>query len=118
MILNRNDAGLAAAELALAVERHVLESGSIDSVGTVGKLYYSRCCFTPWLVFSNFGISYKSRTPFFLFKGILDLHPGAINSIPSKSHLEIGTLAYEIIVLCAPNFYILVTMKLTSSLVV
>lgn len=38
---SRNDAGLAAAELALAVERHVLESGSIDSVGTVGKL-----CFT------------------------------------------------------------------------
>ncbi|XP_012069782.1 ureidoglycolate hydrolase isoform X3 [Jatropha curcas] len=55
---NRNDAGLAAAELALAVEKHVLESGSIDTVGTVG---------------------------------ILDLHPGAINSIPSKSHLEIDT---------------------------
>ncbi|XP_015887832.3 ureidoglycolate hydrolase [Ziziphus jujuba] len=55
---NRNDAGLAAAELSLAVERHVLESGSIDSVGTVG---------------------------------ILELHPGAINSIPSKSHLEIDT---------------------------
>lgn len=54
----RNDAGLAAAELALAVERHVLESGSIDSVGTVG---------------------------------ILELHPGAINSIPSKSHIEIDT---------------------------
>ncbi|KAK9137709.1 hypothetical protein Sjap_008303 [Stephania japonica] len=54
----RNDAGLAAAELALAVEQHVLESGSIDTVGTVG---------------------------------ILDLHPGAINSIPSKSHLEIDT---------------------------
>ncbi|KAL5542167.1 hypothetical protein UlMin_009877 [Ulmus minor] len=55
---NRNDAGLAAAELALAVEQHVLDSGSIDSVGTVG---------------------------------ILELHPGAINSIPSKSHLEIDT---------------------------
>ncbi|XP_059632403.1 ureidoglycolate hydrolase [Cornus florida] len=55
---NRNDAGLAAAELALTVEKHVLESGSIDTVGTVG---------------------------------ILDLHPGAINSIPSKSHLEIDT---------------------------
>ncbi|RVW55426.1 Ureidoglycolate hydrolase [Vitis vinifera] len=54
---NRNDAGLAAAELALAVEKHVLESGSIDTVGTVG---------------------------------ILELHPGAINSIPSKSHLEIA----------------------------
>ncbi|XVF62952.1 hypothetical protein PTKIN_Ptkin09bG0050200 [Pterospermum kingtungense] len=55
---HRNDAGLAAAELALAVEKHVLESGSVDTVGTVG---------------------------------ILDLHPGAINSIPSKSHLEIDT---------------------------
>ncbi|XP_058745244.1 ureidoglycolate hydrolase isoform X1 [Vicia villosa] len=55
---NRNDAGLAAAELALAVEKHVLESGSIDTVGTVG---------------------------------ILELHPGAINSIPSKSHIEIDT---------------------------
>ncbi|CAK9318707.1 unnamed protein product [Citrullus colocynthis] len=54
----RNDAGLAAAELALAVEKHVLNSGSIDTVGTVG---------------------------------ILELHPGAINSIPSKSHLEIDT---------------------------
>ncbi|XP_015940734.1 ureidoglycolate hydrolase [Arachis duranensis] len=55
---NRNDAGLAAAELALAVEKHVLESGSIDTVGTVG---------------------------------ILELHPGAINSIPSKAHIEIDT---------------------------
>ncbi|KAE9589754.1 hypothetical protein Lal_00021583 [Lupinus albus] len=55
---NRNDAGLAAAELALAVEKHVLESGSIDTVGTVG---------------------------------ILELHPGAINSIPSKSRIEIDT---------------------------
>ncbi|KVI00792.1 Peptidase M20 [Cynara cardunculus var. scolymus] len=54
----RNDAGLAAAELALAVEKHVLESRSIDTVGTVG---------------------------------ILELHPGAINSIPSKSHVEIDT---------------------------
>ncbi|XP_019180746.1 PREDICTED: ureidoglycolate hydrolase [Ipomoea nil] len=54
----RNDAGLAATELALAVEKHVLDSGSIDTVGTVG---------------------------------ILELHPGAINSIPSKSHLEIDT---------------------------
>ncbi|XP_068634111.1 ureidoglycolate hydrolase [Aristolochia californica] len=55
---HRNDAGLAAAELALSVEKHVLESGSVDTVGTVG---------------------------------ILELHPGAINSIPSKSHLEIDT---------------------------
>ncbi|KAG1347451.1 putative ureidoglycolate hydrolase [Cocos nucifera] len=31
----RNDAGLAAAELALAVEKHVLDSGSVDTVGTV-----------------------------------------------------------------------------------
>ncbi|KAL3329007.1 hypothetical protein AABB24_036225 [Solanum stoloniferum] len=54
----RNDAGLAAAELALAVEKHVLDSGSIDTVGTVG---------------------------------ILKLHPGAINSIPSMAHLEIDT---------------------------
>ncbi|XP_076893939.1 ureidoglycolate hydrolase-like [Bidens hawaiensis] len=54
----RNDAGLAAAELALAVEKHVLETGSIDTVGTVG---------------------------------ILEVHPGAINSIPSKSHIEIDT---------------------------
>ncbi|KAK8502794.1 hypothetical protein V6N12_073844 [Hibiscus sabdariffa] len=52
----RNDAGLAAAELTLAVEKHVMDSGSIDTVGTVG---------------------------------ILELHPGAINSIPSKAHLEI-----------------------------
>lgn len=55
---NRNDAGLAAAELALAVEKYVLESGSVDTVGTVG---------------------------------ILDLHPRAVNSIPSKAHLEIDT---------------------------
>ncbi|KAI8002722.1 Ureidoglycolate hydrolase [Camellia lanceoleosa] len=55
---NRHDAGLAAAELALEVEKHVLESGSIDTVGTVG---------------------------------ILELHPGAVNSIPRKSHLEIDT---------------------------
>ncbi|KAB2625539.1 ureidoglycolate hydrolase-like [Pyrus ussuriensis x Pyrus communis] len=45
---NRNDAGLAAAELVLAVERHI----------------------RIWIC-------------------ILELHPGAINSIPSKSHLEI-----------------------------
>lgn len=35
--VSRNDAGLAAAELALAVEKHVLNSGSIDTVGTVGN---------------------------------------------------------------------------------
>ncbi|KAH9602342.1 hypothetical protein KSS87_010924 [Heliosperma pusillum] len=55
---SRNDAGLAAAELSLAVEKHVLDSGSIDTVGTVG---------------------------------ILDLHPRAVNSIPSKAHIEIDT---------------------------
>jgi len=55
---HRNDAGLAAAELALAVERHVLESGSVDSVGTTG---------------------------------VMEIHPGAINSIPSKAHVEIDT---------------------------
>jgi hypothetical protein len=32
----RNDAGLAGAELALAVESHVLATGSIDTVGTTG----------------------------------------------------------------------------------
>eukprot|EP00798_Chlamydomonas_sp_ICE-L_P014523 gene14524-20554_t len=32
----RNDAGLAAAELALAVEKHTLDSGAVDSVGTTG----------------------------------------------------------------------------------
>ncbi|KAG8483226.1 hypothetical protein CXB51_022223 [Gossypium anomalum] len=53
---DRNDAGLAAAELMLAIEKHVTESGSLDTVGTVG---------------------------------ILELYPGAINSIPSKAHLEI-----------------------------
>ena len=41
----RNDAGLAAAELALAVEKHVLESGSIDTVGTVGMFYKSYITF-------------------------------------------------------------------------
>ncbi|KAL2613957.1 hypothetical protein R1flu_025649 [Riccia fluitans] len=52
----RNDAGLAAAELSLAVETHVLASGSMDTVGTTG---------------------------------VLELHPGAVNSIPRESHLEI-----------------------------
>nr|KAJ0199770.1 hypothetical protein LSAT_V11C600307170 [Lactuca sativa] len=52
----RNDAGLAAAEQALTVEKHVLESGSIDTVG------------------------------------ILELHLGAINSIPRKAHMEICAL--------------------------
>uniref|UniRef100_A0A803M5V9 Uncharacterized protein n=1 Tax=Chenopodium quinoa TaxID=63459 RepID=A0A803M5V9_CHEQI len=49
---NRNDAGLAAAELPLAFEKHVLESGTIDTVG------------------------------------ILDLHPRAVNSIPSKAYVR------------------------------
>ncbi len=33
---HRNDAGLAGAELALAVERHTLATGAVDSVGTTG----------------------------------------------------------------------------------
>lgn len=45
--LGRNDAGLAAAELALAIEKHVLESGSIDTVGTVGK----SCSCIPEIIF-------------------------------------------------------------------
>ncbi|KAB2065020.1 hypothetical protein ES319_A09G061500v1 [Gossypium barbadense] len=59
---DRNDAGLAAAELMLAIEKHVTESGSLDTVGTVG---------------------------------ILELYPGAINSIPSKAHLEIDVRDIE-----------------------
>ncbi|KAH9322666.1 hypothetical protein KI387_017305, partial [Taxus chinensis] len=54
----RNDAGLAAAELAMAVEKHVLDSGSVDTVGTTG---------------------------------VMEIHPGAVNSIPSKAHVEIDT---------------------------
>ncbi|XP_047258046.1 phytanoyl-CoA dioxygenase-like [Capsicum annuum] len=38
LIWNRNDAGLATAKLALAVEKHVLNLGSVDTVGTVGEL--------------------------------------------------------------------------------
>ena len=38
IIWSRNHAGLAASELALAIERHVLDCGSIDNVGTVGRL--------------------------------------------------------------------------------
>lgn len=52
----RNDAGLAGAELALAVEEHVLASGSVDTVGTTG---------------------------------VLEIHPGAVNSIPREARLEI-----------------------------
>lgn len=44
VVFYRNDAGLAAAELALAVEKHVLDSGSIDTVGTVGVFYYKSDC--------------------------------------------------------------------------
>ena len=36
IIYSRNDAGLAAAELALSVEKHVLDTRSIDTVGTTG----------------------------------------------------------------------------------
>jgi ureidoglycolate amidohydrolase len=53
---DRNDAGLAGAELALAVEEHVLASGSVDTVGTTG---------------------------------VLQIHPGAVNSIPREARLEI-----------------------------
>ena len=52
----RRDALLAAAEIALEVERAALATGAIDSVGTTG---------------------------------ILNLHPGAINSIPSRAELGI-----------------------------
>ncbi|KAG0602671.1 hypothetical protein M758_10G032000 [Ceratodon purpureus] len=53
---DRNDAGLAGAELALAVEEHVLASGSVDTVGTTG---------------------------------VLEIHPGAVNSVPREARLEI-----------------------------
>lgn len=36
---SRNDAGLAAAELALSVEKHVLDTRSMDTVGTTGMFY-------------------------------------------------------------------------------
>eukprot|EP00850_Spirogloea_muscicola_P003712 SM000015S01212 [mRNA] locus=s15:540275:544148:- [translate_table: standard] len=37
---HRHDAGLAGAELALAVETHVLSTGANDTVGTVGVMHY------------------------------------------------------------------------------
>jgi ureidoglycolate amidohydrolase len=52
----RHDAFLAAAEIALAVEKAALESPSIDTVGTVGKV---------------------------------EVRPGAINSIPNHTLIEI-----------------------------
>jgi ureidoglycolate amidohydrolase len=52
----RRDAFLAAAEIALAVEKAALTSGSPDSVGTTG---------------------------------VCKVHPGAVNSIPSRVELEI-----------------------------
>jgi ureidoglycolate amidohydrolase len=52
----RRDAGLAAAEISLAVEQATLRSGSPDTVGTTG---------------------------------IFRIEPGAVNSVPSKAHLEI-----------------------------
>jgi ureidoglycolate amidohydrolase len=36
MLPCRNDAGLAGSELALAVERHTLDTGAEDTVGTTG----------------------------------------------------------------------------------
>lgn len=53
---DRNDAGLAGAELALKVEERVLASGSDDTVGTTG---------------------------------VLEIHPGAVNSVPREARLEI-----------------------------
>jgi N-carbamoyl-L-amino-acid hydrolase len=53
---NRHDALLAAAEIALAVERAAKTSGSPDTVGTTG---------------------------------VLQIEPGAINSIPFRAHMEI-----------------------------
>lgn len=53
VIWSRNDAGLAAAELALSVEKHVLESGSVDTVGTVGNPFCS-------IVISNAEILHSS----------------------------------------------------------
>jgi ureidoglycolate amidohydrolase len=53
---DRHDAGLGAAETALAVERRVLESGSADCVGTTG---------------------------------VLRILPGAINSVPCDTLMEI-----------------------------
>jgi ureidoglycolate amidohydrolase len=52
----RRDALLVASEIALAVEKAVLDAGAIDAVGTTG---------------------------------ICEIHPGAINSIPSKATLGI-----------------------------
>lgn len=92
--------------MALAVEKHILDSGSIDTVGTVGascflltslKLWFSLHLISFTLL--NFCLvlhTYMSHIYVVeiildVFQGILELHPGAINSIPSKSHLEIGT---------------------------
>lgn len=41
MLFCRNDAGLAGAELALAVEQHTLSTGAEDTVGTTGILEVS-----------------------------------------------------------------------------
>lgn len=56
LMQERHDAFLAAAEIALAVEKAALESPSIDTVGTVGKV---------------------------------EVRPGAINSIPNHTLIEI-----------------------------
>jgi hypothetical protein len=53
----RNDAGLAAAELQLALEAAVLGTGSNDTVGTAG---------------------------------VVELRPGAVNSIPREARILIG----------------------------
>lgn len=53
---DRHDAFLAAAEIALAVERAATSTGSIDTVGTVG---------------------------------VCEVFPGAVNSVPSRTRLEV-----------------------------
>ena len=44
IILRRHDASLAAAELALEVEKATLEAGAEDAVGTTGHWQASPCC--------------------------------------------------------------------------
>lgn len=40
---------------------------------------------------SYLGLALSQFEMVYVFQGIMDLHPRAINSIPSKAHLEIGT---------------------------
>ena len=107
---------MASAELVLVVEKHVLESASLDSVVRAiffllpniflvlyGKFHFVGC---PTIIhfilfiyvfiyfwgglFTSFPFSYLTKIP--LFQGILEPHPGAIDSSPRKSHLEMGML--------------------------